>query len=43
LLTFAVREGWGPLCSFLGVAPPDLSFPKTNSSKAFVETEWKQD
>jgi hypothetical protein len=38
-----LREGWQPLCAFLGVSVPDLPFPKTNSSKAFVEAEWKQD
>ena len=43
LLTFDLREGWEPLCAFLGVAVPDLPFPKTNSSKAFVDEEWKQD
>jgi len=43
LLTWDPREGWKPLCAFLGVAVPDLPFPKTNSSKEFVEAEWKQD
>ena len=43
LLTFDVREGWQPLCAFLGVAVPDMPFPKTNSSKEFVDEEWKQD
>jgi Sulfotransferase domain len=42
LLTFDVREGWKPLCDFLGVEAPDVPFPKTNSSKAFVDDEWKQ-
>jgi hypothetical protein len=43
LLTFDLREGWWPLCGFLGVeVPDDMPFPKTNSSKAFVEEEWKQ-
>lgn len=41
LLTFDLREGWQPLCDFLGVEVPDIPFPKTNSSKAFVEEEWK--
>ncbi len=35
LLTFDVREGWGPLCAFLGVDVPDVGFPNTNSSKDF--------
>ena len=43
LLTFDLREGWQPLCAFLGVVAPDLPFPRTNSSKAFVDEEWKQD
>jgi Sulfotransferase domain len=43
LLTFDLRSGWKPLCEFLEVEAPDIPFPKTNSSKAFVEEEWKQD
>lgn len=43
LLTFDLREGWGSLCDFLGVEVPDIPFPKTNSSKEFVEDEWNQD
>jgi hypothetical protein len=42
LLTFDLRSGWKPLCAFLEVEAPDVPFPKTNSSKAFVEEEWKQ-
>jgi hypothetical protein len=42
LLTFDVRNGWGPLCEFLGAEAPDDPFPKTNSSKVFVDEEWKQ-
>jgi Sulfotransferase domain len=37
LLTFDVREGWKPLCAFLNVSLPEGPFPKTNSSKEFVE------
>jgi hypothetical protein len=43
LLTFDVGEGWPPLCAFLGVAVPDMPFPRTNSSKEFVDEEWKQE
>lgn len=43
LLTFDVRSGWKPLCAFLGVPVPAISFPRLNSSKAFVEREWKQE
>ena len=39
LLTFDVREGWGPLCAFLGVDVPDVDFPNTNSSKDFNDPE----
>lgn len=42
LLTFDLRDGWGPLCTFLEVDRPDIPFPKTNSSKQFGEEEWKQ-
>lgn len=41
LLTFDLRQGWEPLCQFLGVAVPDMPFPATNSSKQFHEEEWK--
>jgi hypothetical protein len=42
LLVLDLREGWQPLCDFLGVEVPDVPFPKTNSSKEFVEEEWKR-
>ncbi|MEK0084657.1 sulfotransferase family protein [Benzoatithermus flavus] len=41
LLTFDLREGWQPLCDFLEVEEPDIPFPKTNASRAFVEEAWK--
>jgi hypothetical protein len=35
LLVFDVRQGWGPLCDFLGVEPPaDEPFPHLNDSAA---------
>lgn len=37
LLTFDVREGWEPLCAFLGVDVPDTPFPRSNSSVEFKE------
>jgi hypothetical protein len=37
LLTFDVRQGWEPLCDFLGCAVPPISFPKLNSSKQFAD------
>ena len=35
LLVFDVREGWGPLCEFLGCPVPDEPFPHTNERDAF--------
>jgi hypothetical protein len=35
LLVFDVREGWGPLCAYLGVAVPDTEFPRTNNTQDF--------
>jgi len=32
LLVFDVREGWGPLCAFLGVPVPDRPFPHVNDT-----------
>jgi hypothetical protein len=32
LLVFDVREGWTPLCRFLGVPIPDEPFPRLNDS-----------
>lgn len=36
LLVFEVREGWAPLCAFLGVpVPEDRPFPKVNDAEDF--------
>lgn len=36
LLVYEVREGWGPLCRFLGVEPPPaVPFPHLNEAAAF--------
>ena len=43
LLTFDLRDGWPPLCAFLGVPVPDIPFPRTNSSREFHDEEWKQE
>jgi hypothetical protein len=32
LLVYDVKEGWGPLCDFLGVEEPDEPFPRTNDT-----------
>lgn len=34
LLVLDVREGWGPLCDFLGVPVPGTEFPRTNDREA---------
>jgi len=33
LLVFDVREGWAPLCDFLGVEAPDGFFPRLNEAR----------
>jgi hypothetical protein len=35
LLVYEVREGWEPLCRFLGVAVPATSFPHLNDRLEF--------
>jgi Sulfotransferase domain len=35
LLVNQVEQGWGPLCSFLGVDVPTTPMPKTNTSEGF--------
>lgn len=37
LLVFNVKEGWEPLCRFLGIAAPTVDFPQTNSKKDFLD------
>jgi hypothetical protein len=32
LLVYQVKDGWGPLCEFLGVREPDEPFPRTNDA-----------
>jgi len=32
LLVWEVKEGWGPLCKFLGVAEPTIPFPRVNDT-----------
>jgi len=31
LLVFEVKQGWSPLCEFLGVDVPESEFPRVNS------------
>lgn len=33
LLVFDVREGWAPLCDFLGFEVPDKPFPYLNEAR----------
>lgn len=35
LLLFQVKDGWAPLCAFLGVPAPDEPFPRTNDRSEF--------
>lgn len=35
LLVYEVKQGWGPLCDFLGVAAPTEPFPRTNDRAEF--------
>ncbi|WP_051839766.1 sulfotransferase family protein [Streptomyces sp. NRRL F-5126] len=35
LLVFQVKEGWEPLCAFLGVPVPDEEFPRVNEASGF--------
>ncbi|MHB8530689.1 MAG: sulfotransferase family protein, partial [Caulobacteraceae bacterium] len=35
LLVFEARQGWGPLCEFLGVPAPDTPFPRENTRDDF--------
>jgi len=35
LLVYQVKDGWGPLCDFLGVPAPDEPFPRTNDRGEF--------
>lgn len=37
LLVYEVKQGWQPLCDFLGVDVPDEPFPRLNDSEAFKE------
>ena len=35
LLVFDVKQGWEPLCKFMGMAVPDTPFPRSNDQKEF--------
>ncbi len=36
LLVYQVKEGWGPLCTFLDVPMPDMPFPYLNDRESFL-------
>lgn len=37
LLVWSVKDGWEPLCEFLGVPVPDQPFPHLNDTETFIE------
>jgi hypothetical protein len=37
LLVYEVKDGWAPLCKFLGVPIPPTPFPRANSSASFQD------
>ena len=37
LLVYDVKQGWEPLCEFLGVEVPDVDFPQWNKAETFEE------
>lgn len=37
VLAFSPRDGWGPLCAFLGKPIPATPFPRTNTKEEFFE------
>ncbi|MFZ1679272.1 MAG: sulfotransferase family protein [Saprospiraceae bacterium] len=36
MLIYDVKQGWEPLCNFLGVPFPSIPFPKSNTTDEFV-------
>ena len=37
LLVYDVKDGWGPLCAFLGVPVPAAPFPRSNTQQDFLD------
>ena len=37
LLEFEAKQGWGPLCEFLGQPIPDEPYPRVNTSEEFAQ------
>jgi hypothetical protein len=42
LLVFSPKQGWGPLCEFLGVSVPSGPFPRVNSRDEISHVSEKQ-
>lgn len=42
LLVFEAKQGWEPLCKFLGVPVPDAPYPKVNSAEEFGNPEHRK-
>ena len=42
LLVFDVRDGWAPLCNFLGTPMPDIPFPNSNAGSKGLWTLFYQ-
>jgi hypothetical protein len=42
LLVYSPREGWGPLCGFLGVPVPPAPFPRINSRDELSQSSKEQ-
>ena len=40
LLVFQVKEGWDPLCKFLGVPVPEEPFPNVNDTEEMRKRIW---
>merc|ERR1711920_912771 len=40
LLVFNVKEGWEPLCTFLGVPVPSRAFPRVNDGAMMQRLGW---
>ncbi|MAB10511.1 sulfotransferase family protein [Hyphomonas sp.] len=43
LLVHSAKDGWDPLCAFLGVPVPDGDYPRTNSKEEFFQHMTKAD
>ncbi|GBG30502.1 Hypothetical Protein FCC1311_067222 [Hondaea fermentalgiana] len=42
LLEYSVRDGWGPLCHFLGVPAPETPFPHANQNASDYKQEFRE-